>query len=175
MIEIRLATEADAEAIASIYNQAVKTGFQTGDTNPVSTESRKLWLQAHPSSRYPVYVLDIDGSVAGWLSVSPYRPGREALRFTAEVSYYVERAQRGKGVASRLLAYAIEQAPKLGLKTYFAIALDRNAVSAALLEKYGFERWGFLPGVADFDGEECGQLYYGRRVENGFTADAPAT
>lgn len=26
----------------------------------------------------------------GWLSVSPYRAGREALRFTAEVSYFVD-------------------------------------------------------------------------------------
>ncbi len=175
MTQIRLATEADTPAIAAIYNQAVEAGFQTGDRTPVSTDSRKLWLQAHPPSRYPVYLLDIDGVVAGWLSVSPYRPGREALRFTAEVSYYVDRAQRGKGVASRLLAHAIEQAPALGLKTYFAIALDRNDVSAALQEKYGFERWGVLPGVAEFDGVECGQLYYGRRVEVGSTADAPAT
>ena len=148
MIEIRLATEADTPAIAAIYNQAVEAGFQTGDRTPVSTDSRKLWLQAHPSSRYPVYVLDIDGSVAGWLSVSPYRPGREALRFTAEISYYVERAQRGKGVASRLLAYAIEQAPKLGVADNFIWPARSKIVWPSV---WGMKKAGLLarPALAE--------------------------
>ncbi len=47
----------------------------------------------------------------------------------------------------------------------FAILLDVNTSSVGILEKFGFEQWGHLPGVADFDGALCGHLYYGRRVE----------
>ena len=148
----------------AIYNQAVRAGFQTGDRTEVTTEDRRAWLEAHQPERHPVYVGELDGAVAGWLSVSPYRPGREALRFTAEVSYYVDEAHHGRGVAGRLLEHAIQQAPPLGLKTYFAIVLDKNDASCRLLEKFGFARWGHLPGVADYDGEECGQWYYGKRV-----------
>jgi RimJ/RimL family protein N-acetyltransferase len=33
-----------------------------------------------------------------------------------------------------------------------------------MMEKMGFQQWGFLPRVADFDGEECGHFYYGKRM-----------
>ena len=166
MANVRTAQSTDLEAIVAIYNQAVRAGFQTGDRTEVKVEERRAWLEGHRPEKHPVYVDECEGEVAGWLSISPYRPGREALRFTAEVSYFVDQKFRGRGVASRLLEHAIVQAPVLGLKTYFAIVLDRNIASARLLEKFGFTRWGYLPNVADFDGEECGQLYFGRRVDS---------
>lgn len=164
MTNIRTANPGDLEAIVAIYNQAVVARFQTGDMTEVKVDDRRAWLEGHDPESYPVYVYETEGVVAGWLSVSPYRPGREALRFTAEVSYFVDKKFRGRGIASRLLEHAIIQAPSLNLKTYFAIVLDKNVASGGLLEKFGFTRWGHLPNVADFEGEECGQLYYGRRV-----------
>jgi L-amino acid N-acyltransferase YncA len=44
-----------------------------------------------------------------------------------------------------------------------AIVLEGKA-SLKLLRKRGFEQWGYLPRVADFDGKEVGHLYYGRHV-----------
>jgi phosphinothricin acetyltransferase len=35
-----------------------------------------------------------------------------------------------------------------------------------MMESLGFDRWGHLPRVADFDGEECGHLYFGKRVSD---------
>jgi len=29
----------------------------------------------------------------------------------------------------------------------------------------GFEKWGEMPQVVDFDGEECSHLYYGKRID----------
>ncbi|MDJ0928378.1 MAG: hypothetical protein QNJ73_12105 [Gammaproteobacteria bacterium] len=52
----------------------------------------------------------------------------------------------------------------LNIKTLFAILLDINADSFRILEKFGFRQWGHMPNVADFDGRECGHLYYGLRV-----------
>ena len=164
MENVRTAQPSDLNAIVAIYNQAVRAGFQTGDRTEVKAEERRVWLEGHYPEKHPIYVQESGGEVAGWLSISPYRPGREALRFTAEVSYFVDEKFRGRGVASRLLEHAIGQASSLNLKTYFAIVLDKNSASGGLLEKFGFTRWGYLPNVADFDGEECGQLYYGLRV-----------
>jgi phosphinothricin acetyltransferase len=42
--------------------------------------------------------------------------------------------------------------------------IDRNEGSWRLLEKMGFQQWGFLPRVLDFDGTEVGEFYYGKRV-----------
>jgi L-amino acid N-acyltransferase YncA len=42
----------------------------------------------------------------------------------------------------------------LQIKHLFAIVLEDNQASIRLLEKMGFEKWGYLPRVADFDGKE---------------------
>lgn len=162
--QIRPAADADIAAITEIYNQAVAMRSATADLSPVSADSRRAWLREHDPARYPVFVADSGGTVTGWCSLSPYRPGRMALRYTAEISYYVHEQFRGRGLASALIAHAVDQSPQLGLKTLFAILLDVNKDSARLLEKFGFEQWGHLPDVADFDGEQCGHLYYGFRV-----------
>jgi L-amino acid N-acyltransferase YncA len=163
-VSIRAAQAGDLPALVEIYNQAVRLRRATADVYPVTLESRKTWLAEHDPATHPVFVAEGDGRVIGWCSISPYRPGRTALRYTAEISYYVHESFRRKGVASRLIAHAIREGPKLGLKTLFAILLDINAASVEILEKFGFERWGHMPGVADFDGEECGHLYYGLRL-----------
>lgn len=161
---IRHATAADVSAITEIYNQAVAMRSVTADLSPVSEDDRRVWLAQHAPDAYPVYVAETDEGVRAWCSLSAYRPGRKALRHTAEISYYVHQEARGQGLASALIAHAIDQCPGIGLKTLFAILLDINADSVALLEKFEFERWGHLPKVADFDGTECGHLYYGLRV-----------
>jgi L-amino acid N-acyltransferase YncA len=102
--------------------------------------------------------------VIGYYCISPYRPGRMALRYCKEISYYVHQDYRAQGVGTTLVKHATEQAPALGIKTLFAIMLDKNANSLALLQKFRFEQWGHMPNVADFDGEEVGHYYYGLRV-----------
>ncbi|MGI9293621.1 MAG: GNAT family N-acetyltransferase [Pseudomonadales bacterium] len=163
-LRIRTATEDDLPAITEIYNQAVALQSATADISPVSMESRRAWLNEHSPDQYPVLIAENGDDIPGWCSLSAYRPGRMALRHTAEISYYIDERFRGKGVGSVLIANAIAQCDKLGIKTLFAIVLDVNRDSALILEKFGFAQWGHLPGVADFGGRECGHLYYGLRV-----------
>jgi phosphinothricin acetyltransferase len=63
-----------------------------------------------------------------------------------------------------MMSYALSHAHQYNIKTLFAVLLETNLASIRLLEKYDFKRWAYLPGVADFNGEEVGQYYYGRRV-----------
>jgi len=161
---IRLAVEDDVPAITEIYNQAIAMKSATADIAPVSADSRRRWLAEHCADEHPVFVADQQGVLVGYASLSPYRRGRMALRHTAEISYYVHEDFRGMGVGSGLIEHVINECPRLGLKTLFAILLDINSDSVRILEKFGFEKWGHLPDVADFDGVECGHLYFGRRV-----------
>lgn len=163
-INIRLAAEDDVAAITEIYNQAIALQSATADITPVSESSRRSWLAEHPADKYPVFVAEQQGRIAGYTSLSPYRRGRMALRHTAEISYYVHEDFRGMGVGTGLIEHATNECPRLGLKTLFAILLDINSDSVRILEKFGFQKWGHLPDVADFDGVECGHLYFGRRV-----------
>ena len=161
---IRFAEMDDLPAMVDIYNQAIPSKQSTGDTQPVRVEDRVIWFREHRPEEHPIFVAEVDGQVAGWCSLSPYRPGRAALRFTAEISYYIALAHHRQGIGTALVEHAVAACPQLQLRHLFAIVLESNQASLKLLEKMGFEQWGCLPRVADFDGNEVGHLYYGRHV-----------
>lgn len=161
---IRLAQPTDLETIIDIYNQAIRAQFETADTEEVDLADRLEWFQAHTPSTYPIFVYEQDQQVTGWVSVSPYRKGRKALRFTAEISYYVHNKHKRQGIGSKLIQHAIQEAKALHFKNLFAIILDKNEPSIHVLRKFGFQRWGHMPNIADFDGVECGHVYYGLRL-----------
>ena len=163
-MQIRLARLDDLPAIVDTYNQSIPSKQSTGDTQPLRVEDRMAWFGDHRPEEHPIFVADVDGQLAGWCSLSAYRPGRAALRFTAEISYYLALAYHRQGIGTALLEHTVAACPALGIRHLFAIVLEGNQASLRLLEKMGFEQWGYLPRVADFDGKEVGHLYYGRHV-----------
>ena len=163
-VTIRTATIDDLLSIVAIYNEAVEQRFATADLEPVTVQQRSAWFHEHDPASLPIYVAEREGALAGWCSLSAYRPGRAALRRTAEISYYVSAAVRGHGVGTALVQHAIDQAPRLGIHVLFGILLEKNGASVALLKKCGFELWGRLPDAALIDGELVSHVYYGRHV-----------
>ena len=164
MNHIRTADIADLEKITEIYNQAVSSKFQTADMIEFESKDRLDWFYSHPQNTYPIFVYELNNTVVGWISISPYRCGRKALRYTAEVSYFIHADFKRKGIGSKLIEYVLIKSKMLNFKTLFAIILDKNIASINLLKKFGFVEWGHMPDIADFDGEECGHLYYGRKI-----------
>jgi L-amino acid N-acyltransferase YncA len=161
---IRLAQMNDLPAIVDIYNQAIPSKLSTGDTQPVRVEDKMTWFREHLPQEHPIYLAEVNRQVAGWCSLSPYRPGRAALRFTAEISYYIAIMHHRQGIGKALVEHAVAACPALQIRHLFAIVLEGNEASLKLLRKMGFEQWGYLPRVADFDGKEVGHLYYGWHV-----------
>src|SRR5207237_6071599 len=137
-MHIRIATVQDLPAIDNIYNQAIKEQL-TADTVPLSTLQRIKWLEEHDENTHPVFVYEWNNQVVGWLSFSKYRPGREALRQTAEISYYIHKDFRKKGIGTELVTFAKAQAANYGFKNLLALVLEYNAGSISLLEKCRFE------------------------------------
>jgi L-amino acid N-acyltransferase YncA len=163
---VRLAVEADLPAIDAIYNQAIAGRFLTADLKPIGAQRRREWFDVHDSARYPVFVYKDDGQVLGWLSLSAYRPGREALQDVAEISYYVDEAHRGEGIGTRLMEHALAESIHMKKRVLFAVIIEGNDASLALLKKFGFEQWGYLPQVIACYGEVRGQLYLGKLLIN---------
>ncbi len=164
-MKIRIARGIDLAQIVEIYNQAVAQRGATADLSPVTMESRREWFRNHPEESCPIWVSDDAGEILGWCSLSAYRPGRMALRHTAELSYYVHQAHRRRGLASTLIRHAIAQCPNLDIRNLITLLLEVNSPSIQLLEQFGFVKWGHLPDVAEFDGITCGHLIYGSRIE----------
>jgi len=162
---ITTALETDEPGIIEIYNQAVSERFRTADTEPVSVSSRRAWFDEHRADTYPIFVHRRQTLIVGWCSLSPYRAGRQALREVAEISYYVHRDWRGRGIGAKLVSHAVQAAPALGLRNLLAILLDVNTPSVRLLQKQGFIQWGHLPMIVNFQGTLCGQYVYGRALD----------
>ncbi|HTL89181.1 MAG TPA: GNAT family N-acetyltransferase, partial [Leptolyngbya sp.] len=145
-----------------IYNHAIPAKTITADINPVTVESRLDWFHGH-SSQYPLWVLEREGEIAGWLAVRMFY-GREAYRSTAEISLYVAPKFHRQGIGQTLLSHAIEQAPKLKLRTLLGIVFAENQPSISLLKKFGFEQWGYLPQVARSWDSDRDVMILGRKI-----------
>lgn len=163
-MKIRTAENGDLPIIVEIYNQAVRLNRSTADLTPVGVMDRQEWFDQHRPEKYPIFLVEIDQKVVGWCSLSAYRPGRMALRYTAEISCFIDQHHLRMGLAAALIGHAFDCCPRLEIKNLLAIVLEWNQPSIGLLTLMGFQKWGFLPRVADFDGKECGHLYYGRRL-----------
>ncbi len=166
-MNIRTAERKDLEALVEIYNQAIAAGQKTADLAPFTAVDRIEWFDEHSPEKYPILVAEQKSKISGYLTISAYRSGRNALRHTAEVSFFIHFDYHRQGIASTLLHHAIEMCPTLKIKTLFAILLDGNQGSIHLLKKFGFEKWGHMPCVAEFDGVEVGHVYYGLRLHKG--------
>jgi len=150
---IRDAVEADLPAIVEIYNATVPTRMVTAELEPTTVEARLPWFREHSSEHYPFWVAESDGRVIAWLDFKRFLP-RCAYRGTAEISVYVDEEFRRRGVGQRLLDQAIARAPSLGITALVGLIFGHNEPSLKLFQRFGFEHWGFFPGVAQLDGVE---------------------
>ncbi|WP_048000773.1 GNAT family N-acetyltransferase [Lactiplantibacillus herbarum] len=150
-VALRLATMSDLPIILDIYNQTIPSHQVTADLKPVTVEQRRPWFLSHTAEHYPMWVVMQDEMVVGWLSLSPFY-GRAAYEKTAEVSVYLDRSVQGQGIGSQVLEMIPAQLPAIGLTTVVAYIFSSNLPSIKLFEKFGYEQWGFLPAVAEFNG-----------------------
>jgi len=148
---IRDAVEADLPAIIEIYNATVPTRMVTAELEPTTVEARLPWFRDHSPDEYPFWVAESDGRVIGWLNFKKFLP-RCAYRGTAEISVYVDEQFRRHGAGQRLLEEAIARAPSLGITALVGLIFGHNEPSLKLFQRFGFERWGFFPAVAQLDG-----------------------
>lgn len=163
-IEIRVATPLDLGAVNDIYSYWIKSECSTADRIPYSRQEREDWFASHPPDTFPVFIAESGGAVAGYFSFAPYRKRREALKYVAEISYFVAPEWLGKGVGTMMMSHGISVAPGLGFRTLMAILLEHNAASIALLRKFGFEEWGRMPGIVVFDNRHYDHLFYGLKL-----------
>ena len=148
---VRPATLDDAEAISRIYNQGIEDRVATLETELRAPEERRRWL-AGRSPRHPVIVAESAGQVVGWGSLNAFNP-REAYRFVADFSIYVERAWRGQGVGRVMLARLIELAREHGFHKMVLSAFPTNQAGMSLYGAFGFSTVGVYREQGQLDGK----------------------
>lgn len=166
MYTITDATIDDLPYIVDIYNSTIESRMVTADLEPVTLESRVHWFNEHSSDVRPLWVVRRTGQqreIVAWLSFQSFY-GRPAYMGTAEISIYIAESCRGCGLGKMLLSKAIEAAHALSIHTLLGFVFAHNLPSLALLSKFGFEQWGYLPRVAVLDSMERDLVIVGRRI-----------
>lgn len=145
-MRIRPATADDLDAIFEIYEAEVLHGVATFDTEPYSPEQRLAWLDAHAEPIHPAIVADELGVVVGWASLSRFS-ARCAYDRTAEVSVYVHKEHRGKGVGKALLMELVRLGREAGLGVLLARIAAEQVPSLGLHLALGFQHVGTMRRV----------------------------
>ena len=162
-LAMRAAKLEDLPAIVAIYNSTIASRMVTADLEPISVSSRIKWFEDHEPTKRPLYMINLDGRIAGWLSFQSFY-GRPAYDATAEISIYIDERYRGKGIGQYSIRKAIEVSPSLGVKTLLGFIFAHNEPSLKLFDKFGFQEWAHLPKVAELDGIERDLIILGKRI-----------
>ncbi|HUO65157.1 MAG TPA: arsinothricin resistance N-acetyltransferase ArsN1 family A [Terriglobales bacterium] len=150
-ITVRFASLDDAAAICAIYNQGIVDRVATLETELRDADERRRWLGSR-SSRYPVVVAESAGRVIAWASLNSFNP-RRCYDHVADISVYVERSWRGKGVGLILLGRLVELGRGLGFHKLVLACFPTNKAGVALYERMGFVPVGVYREQGLLDGQ----------------------
>jgi len=112
MLALRKAAIDDLVEITEIYNEAIINTTATFDTQPKTLAEQKTWFLSHQPN-YPILVVEQDNLIVGWASLSKWSD-RNAYSGTAEVSLYVRKEYRSKGIGRQLLKSLMEEGKNIG-------------------------------------------------------------
>jgi phosphinothricin acetyltransferase len=143
----RAATEADAAAIAGIYNQGIEDRIATFETRLRSAAEVETWFDG----AHPVVVLEETGRVIAFAGTSTYRL-RECYAGIAEVSAYVARDARGRGAGRAVLSALFDAARSAGFHKLVSRVFPENTASLRMIESLGFRRVGTYVRHGQLDG-----------------------
>lgn len=178
---IRDAVEADLPAIVEIYNSTIACRLVTADIEAISVESRLSWFHSHTPDHRPLWVMEptipqqmecntledsANCEIAGWLGFQSFYSARKAYDKTAELSIYISLNYRRQGIGRILLEAAIARSSELGIKNLVGCIFANNEPSLKLFKNFGFEQWGYLPAIAEFESGTSDLVILGRHLSS---------
>jgi L-amino acid N-acyltransferase YncA len=143
MLEIRRASDADADAIWRIFRAVVEPGDTYAfDPDTPRDEALATWM----SPRVRTYVAGADGETFGTYVLKPNQPGLGA--HVANAAFMVAPWARGRGVGRAMADHCLAEARRLGYRAMqFNFVVSTNEPAVALWKQMGFEIVGTLPGA----------------------------
>ena len=170
-LSIRPATPADIPAITRIYAHAVSRGTASFEFEPPSEAEMAKRMRALLDGKFPYYIAEVDGAVAGYAYASLYRT-RPAYRFTVEDSVYIAPDMQRRGLGKALLEKLIEACTALGYRQMIAVIGDSDQTASIVVHKAcGFEPAGNLKSVGYKFGRWLDTPLMQRALGKGSTAE----
>jgi L-amino acid N-acyltransferase YncA len=149
-IVIRKSNETDIKSVLTIYNQGIEDRIATLETEIKDYTYMKDWFYKH-NGRYKVIVAECEGEIVGWASLNQYN-SRCAYYGVADISVYISREYRGKGIGKKLLAELESLAKENGFHKMVLFTFPFNQLGQGLYKKMGFREVGVFKNQGILDG-----------------------
>ena len=133
---IRLATLADAAAVAAIYRLYVESTVISFELEAPG-EAVMRERMAKVLVRLPWLVCELDGAVVGYAHAGPHRD-RAAYQWSVDVSVYLRHGLQRRGLGRALYGELFTLLVQQGYYTAYAGVSLPNAASVGLHESFGF-------------------------------------
>ncbi|PLR79868.1 GNAT family N-acetyltransferase [Bacillus canaveralius] len=129
-IETRLATKEDLQSILQIYNQGIEDRVATLEEDQKGLDYMEDWFSQH-NERFAVVVAVQNNEVVGWASLNRYS-NRCAYNGVTDLSIYIKREYRGRGIGSILLSNIERIAMKNNFNKIVLFTLPFNKLGQGL-------------------------------------------
>lgn len=93
------------------------------------------------SEKYKILVAELNSQVVGWVALNPYSH-RCAYRGIADLSIYMRRNQRGKGIGKALLSHIEKEAVKSQIHKIVLFTFPFNELGQGLYKSMGYREAG---------------------------------
>jgi len=148
---ICVATINDIEQITEIYNQGIQDRIATLEADTKNREDMLKWFSR--SERHKVLIIKgATGDINGWASLNVFNK-RECYRGVADLSIYIRREERGKGLGKQLLVALIEIAKQVGFHKMVLTTFALNIAGQSLYKSVGFTKVGTYIKQGMMDGK----------------------
>lgn len=150
LLVVRRASPDDLDAIRRIYNEGIEDRVATLDTDPKSRDAIADWWAEH-DGRFVVLVALKGEVIVGWASLNRFSQ-RCAHSAIADLSVYVTRSERGRGIGAALLDGLAAHARAGGFRKIVLHALNANEPGKNLYRRAGFREVGVFCEHGKIDG-----------------------
>ena len=143
MVEIRLATETDRDAIWEIFHDVIAPGDTYAfDPQMSRQDALTYWFRSDTHT----YVAEQDRHVVGTYILRPNQSGGGS--HVANAAFMVASKARGQGIGRAMGEHCLREARRLGFSAMqFNFVISTNEGAIGLWKQLGFEIVGTLPGA----------------------------
>jgi L-amino acid N-acyltransferase YncA len=141
----------DLDAIRVIYNHGIEDRLATLEMETKDQSYMIDWFSKH-QGRYKVLVAETEGMIVGWGSLNLYN-NRCVYDGVADLSLYIARDYRGKGVGGRLLSSLEDAAKDNGFHKILLFTFPFNQLGQGLYRNKGYREVGVFKNQGILDGE----------------------
>lgn len=158
-MEIRTGKFEDVEGITEIFNFYIKHTNARFEEHPFTVENRQEWFsQFSINTKYQLYVAADNGVLLGFACSQQYR-ALSAFDDTAEVTVYLAKEAKGKGLGSKLYTQLLSSISAYGIHRVLSGVALPNDASVALHKRFGFREVGVFNEYAKKHGQYISSVW----------------